>query len=125
MTRSSPGQIVIADWRGSNRQPDEPNGLRPCVVVENAGLFGGLAYRNVLLVPLSTDLRYSIMSAVVEQINPSDENGASETCWALAHHVTAAGLSRVRVTASRVAPAHLTAIRTKIALAVGLQAARS
>ena len=32
------GQIVLADWRGGAR-PNEPNKLRPAVVVEDDGLF--------------------------------------------------------------------------------------
>ncbi|MGH2862476.1 MAG: type II toxin-antitoxin system PemK/MazF family toxin [Solirubrobacteraceae bacterium] len=120
MTRPTAGQIVVVDWRGG-RQPDEPGGLRPAVVVEDDGLFAGVAYRNLLVVPMTTDARFAELAGLVERIDPTLENGAERTCWAIAHHVGSVALTRVRSTQSRISNAQLRGVRAKIALAVGVE----
>ena len=122
MTRPGAGQIVVVDWRGG-RQPDEPGGLRPAVVVEEEALFAGVSYRNLLVVPLATDARFAELGGLVERIEPAPENGADRTCWAVAHHVGSVALTRVRATESRISDAQLRSIRAKIALAVGIEPA--
>ena len=110
------GQIVIADWRDA--LPKEPNKLRPAVVVEDDELFDP-TYPNVILVPLSEDQRLAIadLSVVIE---PSAENGCTKRCWALAHCVTTTSTARLRPTGRRIAPDQVSAIRRRIALAIGL-----
>lgn len=120
MTRPAAGQIVVVDWRGG-RQPDEPGGLRPAVVVEDDGLFAGGSYRNLLVVPMTTDARFAELASLVERIDPAPENGADRTCWAVAHHVGSVALTRVRATGSRITDAQLWGVRAKIALAVGVE----
>jgi mRNA interferase MazF len=116
MSRPAAGSIVLADWRGG-ALPAEPSKLRPAVVVEDDGLFPD-AYPNTLVVPLTRDqgLAYPSLS---ERIDPSPENGASQTCWALAHHVSSVSMKRVTQTPSRITDDQLGNIRRRIALAVG------
>jgi len=57
-----------------------------------------------------------------ERIEPTEENGADATCWALAHRVTSVSLRRVSPTASRVTGDQLAGIRRRITLALGGQA---
>ena len=71
MAEFSGGQIVVADWRDA--LPKEPNKLRPAVVVEDEALFDP-AYPNVILVPLTEDLRLAISDLSVE-IDPTPQNG--------------------------------------------------
>ena len=59
MAAFAAGQIVIADWRDA--LPKEPNKLRPAIVVEDDRLFDP-SYPNVILVPLTEDLRLAIPS---------------------------------------------------------------
>lgn len=118
--RPAAGTIVVVDWRGG-RQRDEPGGIRPGIVVESDDLFAHTAYRNVLVVPLTTDRGFEAMAAVVERIEPDEGNGAGRESWALAHHVTSVALSRIRATGSRVTALQLSAIRQKIALAIGAE----
>lgn len=110
------GQIVIADWRDG--LPKQPNKLRPAVVVEDDELFDP-TYPNVILVPLSEDQRLAIadLSVVIE---PSAETGCTKRCWALAHCVTTTSTARLRPTDRRIAPDQVSAIRRRIALAIGL-----
>lgn len=119
MERPTAGTIVLVDWRG-DRQPDEPGGVRPAVVVENADLFAGGGYRNIIVVPLSRSQRFAVMGGLVESIEPTDENGAEQLSWAIAHHVASVALTRVRATRSRVSAAQLESIRAKAALAIGV-----
>lgn len=120
MKRPTAGQIVVVDWRGG-RQPDEPGGLRPAVVVEDEALFAGVAYRNLLVVPLTTDARFAELAGLVERVDPTPENGADRVCWAIAHHISSVAVARVRATQSRITSAQLRSIRAKIALAVGIE----
>lgn len=116
MTRPVAGEIALADWRGG-ALPAEPTRRRPAVVVEDEGLLPD-AYPNLLVVPLTRDegLAYPSFS---ERIEPTAENGATETCWALAHHVTSVSMKRITATRSRITPEQLGRIRRCIALAVG------
>jgi mRNA-degrading endonuclease toxin of MazEF toxin-antitoxin module len=109
------GSIVVVDWRGDAR-PHEPGRLRPAVVVEDDTLFPA-AYPNTLVVPLTRDEGLAHRS-FAERIDPTADNGAETTCWALAHHVTSVSLRRVRSTASRVTAAQLAGIRERIAVAI-------
>ena len=110
------GQIVLADWRG-DALPNEPNKLRPAIVVEDSDLFVA-AYRNVILVPMTDDARLVIQDLAV-LMAPSPENGCTKPCWAAAHLVTTTSKARLRRTPSRVTVAELSAIRRRIAEAVG------
>lgn len=111
------GEIVLADWRG-DALPKEPNKRRPAVVVEDVGLFAE-NYPDVILVPLSDDSRLVIRGLAVE-IVPTVENGCSKLCWAAAHLVAATSKQRVVGTGSMVTSDELRAIRTVVALAVGI-----
>ena len=86
-------------------------------MVEDEGLFPE-AYPNLLVVPLTRDEGLAFPS-FSEQIDPTPENGMSETCWALAHHVTSVSMKRITGTASRVASDQMARIRGCITLAVG------
>ena len=110
------GSIVVVDWRGG-AMPGEPGNLRPAVVVEDSELFPQ-AYPNTLVIPLTRDEGLAHRS-FAERIEPSVDNGADTTCWALAHHVTSVSLRRVKPTASRVTPEQLSSIRKRIAVAMG------
>jgi len=113
----SGGQIVIADWRDA--LPKEPNKLRPAVVVEDESLFDP-AYPNVILVPLTDDQRLAITDLSVA-IDPTPENGCTKRCYALSHCVATTSAKRVMPTSSRIAEHELAAIRSQIALAIGLE----
>jgi mRNA interferase MazF len=112
----SGGQIVIADWRDA--LPKEPNKLRPAVVVEDEALFDP-AYPNVILVPLTEDLRLAIPGLSVA-IEPTPQNGCTKRCYALSHCVATISAARVTATRSRITHLELRAIRRQIAVSIGL-----
>lgn len=113
----SGGQIVIVDWR--NALPQEPNKLRPAVVVEDETLFDP-AYPNVILVPLTEDQRLAIPDLSVA-IDPTQQNGCTKRCHALSHCVATTSARRIRPTSSRITADQLLVIRRQIALAIGLE----
>ena len=117
MSRPPAGSIVVVDWRGG-ALPQEPGQLRPAVVVEDHELFPD-EYPNMLVVPLTRDEGLAHRS-FAERIEPSADNGAIATCWALAHHVTSVSHSRVRTTESRVTTQQLNTIRQRIVIAIGM-----
>ncbi len=106
----------MVDWRG-DALPKEPNRLRPAVVIENPALFEP-DYENVIVVPLTEDGDLIIRSLSLP-ILPTIENGCSKPCWAAAHLVTATSKQRVRATRSTVTTDQLTAIRQRVARAIG------
>jgi mRNA-degrading endonuclease toxin of MazEF toxin-antitoxin module len=112
-----PGQIVIADWRDA--MPEEPNKLRPAIVVEDPELFGP-TYPNVILVPLTEDRQLAMLDLSLA-IDPTPDNGCTKRCFAISHFVTATSKSRVTATASRILPEQMQVIRRQIALAIGLE----
>lgn len=116
MSRHPAGSIVVVDWRGG-ALPHEPSKLRPAIVVEDHELFPD-GYPNVLVVPLTRDEGLAHRS-FAERIEPTAENEADATCWALAHHVTSVSLRRVNPTASRITATQLASIRTRIMVAIG------
>lgn len=121
MSRPAAGSIVLVDWR-SGALPAEPTNRRPAVVVED-DVFPD-AYPNLLVVPLTRDQGLAYPS-FAERIDPTPENGAPQTCWALAHHVTSVSLKRVTATPSRVTAEQLAGVRRRIALAIGAQPGRT
>lgn len=116
MTRQTAGSIVVVDWRGGSL-PKEPGSLRPAVVVEDYELFPE-EYPNMLLVPLTGDEGLAHRSFAV-RIEPTVDNGADTTSWALAHHVTSVSPRRVNRSASRITAEQLASIRERIQIAVG------
>jgi len=116
VSRPAAGSIVLVDWR-SGAVPSEPTKVRPSVVVENHHLFPD-AYPNTIVVPLTRDVRLAY-DAFAERIEPSAENGADVTLWALGQHVTSVSLRRIRITKSRVTPEQLASIRRRVSLAIG------
>jgi mRNA-degrading endonuclease toxin of MazEF toxin-antitoxin module len=118
MSRHAAGSIVVVDWHGGSL-PQEPGKLRPVVVVEDHELFPE-EYPNMLVVPLTRDEGLAHRS-FAERIEPTADNGADTTCWALAHHVTSVSLRRVNHshTASRITAEQLSSIRKRIMVAVG------
>jgi mRNA-degrading endonuclease toxin of MazEF toxin-antitoxin module len=116
VSRYPGGSIVIVDWRGG-ALPHEPGRSRPAVVVEDHELFQE-QYPNTLVVPLTRDEGLA-HRAFAEQIEPTADNGANETCWALAHHITSVSLRCVQPTTSRVTREQLASIRQRITIAVG------
>jgi mRNA interferase MazF len=116
VSRHAAGSIVVVDWRGGSL-PQEPGQLRPAVVVEDHELFPE-EYPNTLVVPLTRDAGLAHRS-FAERIEPTADNGADTTCWALAHHVTSVSLRRVHPTASRITAEQLSSIRKRITVAVG------
>jgi len=106
----------VVDWRG-DALPKEPNKLRPAVVIENPALFEA-DYENVIVVPLTEDGNLIIRSLSLP-ILPTTENGCSKPCWAAAHLVTTTSKQRVRTTRSTVTSDQLTAIRQRVARAIG------
>jgi len=117
VSRPVAGTIVSVDWR-IGALPREPTKIRLAVVVEDDELFPG-AYPNTVVVPLTRNpaLAYEDFA---ERIDPATENGADETSWALAHHVTSVSLQRTMTTASRITAAQLRSLRRRIGLALGL-----
>ncbi len=107
----------MVDWR-SGSLPQEPGKLRPAVVVEDHDLFPE-GYPNTLVVPLTRDEGLA-HGSFAERIEPTADNGADTTCWALAHHVTSVSLRRVNPTASQITAEQLWSIRTRITVAVGV-----
>lgn len=89
----------------------------PAVVIEDHGLFPE-AYPNTLVVPLTRDEGLAHRS-FAEQIEPTADNGADTTSWALAHHVSSVSLRRVNPTASRITSEQLSSIRRRVAVALG------
>jgi mRNA interferase MazF len=116
VSRHPAGSIVVVDWR-SGALPHEPSKLRPAIVVEDHELFPD-EYPNVLVVPMTRDEGLAHRS-FAERIEPTAENEADATCWALAHHVTSVSLRRVNPTTSRITAAQLASIRTRIMVAIG------
>jgi mRNA-degrading endonuclease toxin of MazEF toxin-antitoxin module len=116
MSRYAAGTIVVVDWRGG-ALPQEPTRLRPAVVIEDTALFPE-NYPNMLVVPLTTDDGLAHAS-FAERIDSTDENGADQTCWALAHHVSSVSLRRVNSTESRITAGQLSSIRNRITVAIG------
>ena len=116
MSAFEAGQIVLVDWRDA--LPNEPNKLRPAIVVEDSDLFDP-EYPNVILVPISGDRDLS-PSALLLAIEPTPENGCPKRCYALSSYLATTSVQRVRATRSRILPAQLEAIRRQIALAIGL-----
>lgn len=116
MSRPAAGRIVVVDWRGG-AQPNEPSRLRPAVIVEDHELFPD-GYPNTLVVPMTRDEGLAHQS-FAQRLEPTAENGALATCWALAHHVTSVSLRCVSPTDSRITPDQLASIRRRITLAVG------
>ncbi|MCV7385865.1 type II toxin-antitoxin system PemK/MazF family toxin [Mycolicibacter longobardus] len=135
MSRHRAGSVVVVDWRGG-ALPHEPGGsasldggeaklgaphelgnLRPAIVVEDHELFPN-DYPNMLVVPLTRDEGLAHRS-FAERIEPTAENGAQTTCWALAHHVTSVSLRRINPTDSRITAAQLASIRSRIMVAIG------
>ncbi len=116
MSRHAAGSILVVDWRGG-ALPQEPGKLRPAVVVEDHELFPE-GYPNTLVVPLTRDEGLAHRS-FAERIEPTADNGADATCWALAHHVTSVSLRRVTLTASRITAEQLSSIRKRITVALG------
>ncbi|MSP01368.1 MAG: type II toxin-antitoxin system PemK/MazF family toxin [Acetobacteraceae bacterium] len=116
MARIKAGTIVIVDWRGS-ALPNEPNKLRPAVVVEDDELFEP-DYPNVVVVPLTSDAGLAIpgLSVILE---PTPENGCERRCFALAPSVTTVSVRRVRATESRIQPEQLIELRRRIAETIG------
>jgi mRNA-degrading endonuclease toxin of MazEF toxin-antitoxin module len=86
-------------------------------VVEDHELFPD-AYPNTIVTPLTRDeaLAYG---AFAERIDPTPENGADTTSWALAHHVTSVSIRRVQTTPSHITAEQLSSLRRRIALAIG------
>ena len=82
------GQIVLVEWRDA--LPRVPGKRRPAVVVEDDALFDD-AYPNAILVPLAEDPHLAIEDLSL-RITPSQENGCTKPCYALAHHVTEEGV---------------------------------
>jgi uncharacterized protein YifN (PemK superfamily) len=109
------GQIVLAEWLGEAL----PSGLVPAVVVEDDRLFAP-TYRHAILVPLTDDATRAIPDLAVA-IAPGPDNGFRAPCWAVAHLVATLAKSRVRPTPARVTRAQLAAIRSRVALAVGVE----
>jgi mRNA interferase MazF len=117
VARHKAGDIVIVDWRGG-ALPKEPNRLRPAIVVEDDELFDP-AYPNVIVVPLTGDVRLAIPGLSVT-IDPTPENGCQQRCFALAPSVTTVSVRRVSGTGSRVLLGQVAAIRRRIADAIGM-----
>lgn len=117
MSRHRAGAIVVVDRRGG-ALPHEPSKHRPAVVVEDHELFPD-AYPNMLVVPMTRDEGLA-HGSFAEQIEPTAENGAEATCWALAHHITSVSLRRISPTGSQITAEQLASIRQRITLAVGL-----
>jgi mRNA-degrading endonuclease toxin of MazEF toxin-antitoxin module len=112
------GQIVLSDWRGDGL-PKEPNKRRPAIIVEDVDLFDP-SYPNLILVPL-TEHATLIIRDLATAILPTQENGCTKPCWALATHVTATSKHRITATASHITQAQLVTIRRQIALAIGFE----
>jgi mRNA interferase MazF len=115
LARFRAGQIVVADWRDA--LPREPNKLRPAVVIENDGLFDD-SYPNVILVPLTDDVRLGIPDLAVA-IEPTPENGCTKRCWALSHCVATTSVRRLSPTRSAITSKQLAMIRRQVLLAIG------
>ncbi|MFZ1428996.1 MAG: type II toxin-antitoxin system PemK/MazF family toxin [Geminicoccaceae bacterium] len=110
------GQIVLVDWRDA--LPKEPNRRRPAIVVEDSDLFHP-SYPNVILVPITSDADLAIADLSVA-IAPTQENGCTKLCYALAHHVATTSKRRIAPTQSRITDLQLGEIRRRIAIAIGL-----
>ncbi|WP_147917109.1 type II toxin-antitoxin system PemK/MazF family toxin [Ruania zhangjianzhongii] len=106
----------VVDWRGG-ALPREPSKLRSGIVVEDGELFPD-DYPNILVVPMTRDEGLAHES-FAERIEPTAQNSAEGTCWALAHHVTSVSLRRVTPTDSRVTDQQLANIRQRIRLTLG------
>lgn len=120
MSRPEAGSVVLVDWRRDARS-GEPGKLRPAVVVEDDRAFPE-DYPTSIVVPLTSDERLA-HGFFAERIEPTPENGAESTCWALSHHVTTVSLQRVRPTASRIDADQLARIRERIVWAIGVRSA--
>jgi hypothetical protein len=115
MASFAAGDVVIVDWRDA--LPKEANKRRPAVVIEDASLFHP-DYPNVILVPLTEDADL-VIAALSVRIEPTAENGCTQTCFAVSPLVTGTSKSRVRATGSRITAEELALIRRQVAEAIG------
>lgn len=72
----------------------------------------------MVVVPLTSDEGLAHRS-FAKRIEPTADNGADTTCWALARHITSVSLRRVNLTAWRITAEQLSSIRKRITVAVG------
>ena len=111
------GSIVLVDRR-SGALAQEPNRIRPAVVVSNAELFPE-SYPNIIVVPLTTDENIA-HPHFSQRIDPTSSNGATRVSWALAHHITSVAKQRIMTTSSKIDERQLQTIREQGALAIGV-----
>ncbi len=113
------GSIVRVNWRDALAKSGEPNKMgRPGVVVSAPPTFGGeLAYE--LVVPLTSDVEFALPGSSV-LIDPTPENGATASSFALAWNVQAVPHERIRKTPAFVNDAQLREIREQIAACIGI-----
>jgi mRNA interferase MazF len=116
VSRLTPGQIVLVDWRG-DALPKEPNKLRPAIVIEKDGLFAS-DFQNAIVVPMTQDARM-VIPGLTLSILPTAGNGCREQCWAASYLVTTASKLRMRSTRSAVTTDQLNVIRQQVARAIG------
>jgi mRNA interferase MazF len=111
------GGIVLVDWRGG-ALPGEPTKIRPAILVSADDLFNQ-EEPTIIVVPMTTqhEPTHAVLSLRIE---PTPENGAIMTSWAVAHRVSTVSRRRVRETPSRVTDDQLWEIRERIALAIGV-----
>jgi mRNA interferase MazF len=103
--------------------PGEPTRIRRAVVVENPDRFEE-GYQALVVVPLTTERRL-VDATFALRIDPTPENGASVTSWALPHNVNSVSLRRAKPTLARITVEQLRLIRQRIALALDIAVAPS
>ncbi len=111
----TPGQIVKVIWRDALPGTQEPNKMRPGIVVSSARLYYKIAF--ALIVPLTGSEELAIADASV-QIEPTPKNGCTKTNYALSWNVQCVPYARLTETPSTISDAILAAIRKQIGVCI-------
>ncbi|MDQ2907845.1 MAG: type II toxin-antitoxin system PemK/MazF family toxin [Candidatus Eremiobacteraeota bacterium] len=116
MRRPRAGSIVVVDWRGGV-PPNEPNRLRPAVVIDDHRLFPD-EYGSIFVAPMTRD-ETIVHPAFAVSIEPSAKNGCGERCWIMGNYASVVSLARVRTTASAISDDQLVQVRLKLSFMIG------
>lgn len=110
------GSIVVANFRGGDSR-EEPNKLRPAVVLQDTALFSE-TYGLLIVVPLTRDVS-RLHHTFAVRLEPTSQNGCTETSWVLANVPTTIARRRALPTQSSITAEELLLLRQRTALAIG------
>ncbi len=91
-----PGSIIVVDWRKGRPGTNEPNKMRPAVVIGGTLVYGENV-PHALVAPMTGSAALGVPWASL-RIEPSPENGCTKTTYALVWNVQCVSLDRARTT---------------------------